>query len=292
MSTTTSVVEEVAVEPHESVYAGSDSLAKVKSGQNGSIRRLQATQGIFSMLPPYVLGLIIFLSWYTSTTYGHIPSLILPAPADVYAALVDGIQSGVLLINAVVTIQESVLGFLLATVVALPLGYGVAKSRLLANTFQPYLAAGQAIPAIVIAPFLYLWLGPGILSVMMICTLIVVFPIIINTVLGVQTIDCAYLDAARVEGASGWSLLLHIEFPLALPAILAAIRAAFTLSITGALVGEFVCSPDRGLGGLVQVALGQYNLSFLFAIVVVLAGLAALYYSATWLLVKVAAAIY
>ncbi|HEY4034521.1 MAG TPA: hypothetical protein VGL94_11220, partial [Ktedonobacteraceae bacterium] len=80
--------------------------------------------------------------------------------------------------------------------------------------------------------------------------------------------------------------------PLALPAILAAIRTGFTLSITGALVGEFVCSPDRGLGGLVEVALGQYNISFLFATVVVLAVLAAIYYSATWLLVKMAAAIY
>ena len=292
MGIISSAVEEAAVELHKSVYAGSGSLTKVKCVQNRSMRRLQAVQRIFTILPPCTLGLILFLSWYTSTTYGHIPSLILPAPADVYASLVDGVQSGVLLTNALVTIQESVLGFLLATVIALPLGYGVAKSRLLASTFQPYLAAGQAIPAIVIAPFLYLWLGPGILSVIVICTLIVVFPIVINTVLGVQTIDRACLDAARVEGASGWSLLFHIEFPLALPAILAAIRAAFTLSITGALVGEFVCSPDRGLGGLVQVALSQYNMSFLFAIVVVLAVLAALYYSATWLLVKIAAVIY
>src|SRR5260370_5262174 len=292
MSIVTSTTEGAAVKLRESVYVPSGPLAEVKRVQNGSMRRLQAMQCVFTILPPCVLGLVLFLSWYTSTTYGHIPGLILPAPADVYASLVDGLQSGVLLTNTLVTIQESVLGFLLATVIALPLGYGVANSRLLANTFQPYLAAGQAIPAIVIAPFLYLWLGPGELSVIVICLLIVIFPIVINTVLGVQTIDRAYLDAARVEGASGWSLLFHIEFPLALPAILAAIRASFTLSITGALMGEFVCSPDRGLGGLVQVALSQYNMSFLFAIVVVLAVLASLYYSATWLLVKMAVAIY
>jgi len=292
MSIVTSTTEGAAVKLRESVYVPSGPLAEVKCVQNGSMRRLQAMQRVFTVLPPCVLGLVLLLSWYISTTYGHIPGLILPAPADVYASLVDGLQSGVLLTNTLMTIQESVLGFLLATIIALPLGYGVAKSRLLANTFQPYLAAGQAIPAIVIAPFLYLWLGPGELSVIVICLLIVIFPIVINTVLGVQTIDRACLDAARVEGASGWSLLFHIEFPLALPAILAAIRAAFTLSITGALVGEFVCSPDRGLGGLVQVALSQYNMSFLFAIVVVLAVLAALYYSATWLLVKMAVAIY
>jgi NitT/TauT family transport system permease protein len=292
MSIITSEVEEAAVELREPVYVPSSSFTEVKHVLYRSMRRLQVMQHIFTILPPYVLGLILFASWYASTTYGHIPSLILPAPADVYASLVDGLQSGVLLTNALVTIQESVLGFLFATAIALPLGYGVAKSRLLANTFQPYLAAGQAIPAIVLAPFLYLWLGPGLSSVIVVCMLIVVFPIVINTVLGMQTIDPACLDAARVEGAAGWSLLLHIEFPLALPAILAAIRTGFTLSITGALVGEFVCSPDRGLGGLVEVALGQYNISFLFATVVVLAVLAAIYYSATWLLVKMAAAIY
>lgn len=292
MNIITSEVEEVTAELHGSVYTESGSFTEVATIQHGGIRRAQAMQRVFTILPPCVFGLILLLSWYTGTTYGHISSLILPAPSDVYASLVDGIQSGVLLTNAVVTIQESVLGFLLATVIALPLGYGVVKSRLLANTLQPYLAAGQAIPAIVLAPFLYLWLGPGLASVIVICMLVVIFPIVINTILGLQTIDRACVDAARVEGASGWSLLFHIEFPLALPAILAAIRAGFTLSITGALVGEFVCSPDRGLGGVVEVALGQYNMSFLFATVVVLAVLAVLYYSVTWLLVKIAVTIY
>jgi NitT/TauT family transport system permease protein len=292
MSIITSEVEEATVELQEPADIGSSFLIEAKRVQNGRMRRLQAMQRLTTILPPCILGLMLLLSWYASTTYGHIPSLILPAPANVYASLVDGFQSGILVSNALVTIQESMLGFLLAIVIALPLGYGVAKSRLLANTFQPYLAAGQAIPAIVIAPFLYLWLGPGLSSVIVICMLIVLFPIVINTILGVQTIDRECLDAARVEGASGWSLLFYIEFPLALPAILAAIRSGLTLSITGALVGEFVCSPDRGLGGVVEVALGQYNMSFLFATVVVLAMLAALYYSATWLLVKLVAAIY
>ncbi|HEY4034168.1 MAG TPA: ABC transporter permease subunit, partial [Ktedonobacteraceae bacterium] len=202
MSIITSEVEEAAVELREPVYVPSSSFTEVKHVLYRSMRRLQVMQHIFTILPPYVLGLILFASWYASTTYGHIPSLILPAPADVYASLVDGLQSGVLLTNALVTIQESVLGFLFATAIALPLGYGVAKSRLLANTFQPYLAAGQAIPAIVLAPFLYLWLGPGLSSVIVVCMLIVVFPIVINTVLGMQTIDPACLDAARVEGAA------------------------------------------------------------------------------------------
>jgi NitT/TauT family transport system permease protein len=194
--------------------------------------------------------------------------------------------------NTLVTVQESMLGFLIALAIALPLGYGIAKSRLLAITVQPYLSAGQAIPAIVIAPLLILWLGYGILPNVVICALVVLFPMVINTILGIQTIERALIDAAHVEGAAGWSLLAHVEFPLALPAILAAIRSGFTLSIVGALVGEVVSGGDSGLGSLVVLAKNQYNTPFMFATLVVLAALAALYYAATWLLVKLAEVIY
>ena len=171
----------------------------------------------FSYLPPLVLGLIILLAWYLASASGSINAFILPGPKDVFASLIDGFSSGLYWIHIGITVQESFLGFCLAVVVALPLGYGIAKSRLVASTLQPYMAAGQAIPAIVLAQFLYLWVGMGVLPVIIICMLVVVFPMIVNTVLGVQTIEHELLDAARLEGASGWSLLVSIEFPLALP---------------------------------------------------------------------------
>jgi len=230
-------------------------------------------------------------AWYIVTTPGHVSALFLPAPADVFSSLLAGLKSGVFLSNALVTIEESVFGFLLSLAIALPLGYGLAKSRLLAITIHPYMAAGQAIPAIVVAPFFSLWLGYGLLPNMLVCALVVFFPMVINTILGVKTIDRSLTDAARVEGAAGWSLLAHIEFPLALPALLAAVRTGFTLSIVGALVGEFV-GGDQGLGALVLMAKNQFNTPFMFATVLVLAALAALYYGITWLLTKVAEAVY
>ena len=247
---------------------------------------------LLSVVPALVLAGLILLVWYILTTPGHVSDLFLPTPADVFSSLVAGLSSGVMLSNALVTIEESVLGFLLALAIALPLGYGLAKSRLLALTLHPYVAAGQAIPAIVIAPFFSLWLGYGLLPNMLVCTLVVFFPIIVNTILGVQTIDSTLTDAARVEGASGWSLLSRIEFPLALPSLLAAVRTGFTLSIVGALVGEFVGGGSQGLGALVLMAKNQFNTPFMFATVLVLAGLAALYYGITWLLTKVAEAVY
>jgi NitT/TauT family transport system permease protein len=293
MSVTTATPKGASSKMHE--YAQAQNVA-----QHSSIRKhgmLTSTQNMIGrallIAPPFVLALLLLGGWYVSTTTGHVSSLFLPTPGDVLTSLVDGLGSGMYLRNALlVTVQESVFGFLFAAAVALPLGYGLAKSRLLAVTIQPYLSAGQAIPALVIAPFLVLWLGYGLVPNIVICMLVVLFPIVINTILGVQTIDTVLSDAARVEGASGWSLLAHIEFPLALPALLAAVRTGFTLSITGAVVGEFVSGGDQGLGSLVQQGLHQYNTPLMFATIIVLAVLAALYYSATWLLVKLAEIIY
>jgi NitT/TauT family transport system permease protein len=290
MSVTTSTHKDVSAELRPPMQG--DVQSSLPNYDPVRSRWRSSAQWRLTVAPPIVLAVIFFAAWYVSTTIGKVNSLILPAPADVFASLGSGLTSGLFFSNAFVTIQESVFGFLLALVIALPLGYGLAKSRLISAAVQPYLAAGQAVPAIVIAPFLIFWLGAGILSNTILCMLVVLFPMVIMTVLGVQTIDKTLTDAARVEGASGWSLLAFIEFPLALPAILAAVRTGFTLSITGALVGEFVGGGDQGLGALVQIAKEQYDISLMFATIIVLAVLAALYYSATWLLVRLAESIY
>lgn len=260
---------------------------------SGNVRtRSIATHRAMLIAPPLILALILMISWYVSTAIGGVPEFILPPPREVFTVLVDGLQSGLFLKNAIVTVQESLLGFLLGVIVALPLGYTIAKSRLLAATVQPYLIAGQAIPAIVIAPVLVLWLGYGLLPITILCMLVVLFPMVITTALGVRTIDTIYTDAARVEGASGWSMLAHIEFPLALPGVLAALRIGLILSITGALVGEFVSNSAQGLGALVFEAKDQFNAPLLFAALIFLAALAAIYYSVSWLLIKLADIVY
>jgi NitT/TauT family transport system permease protein len=289
MSVTTTTAEDVSLQ----VQQPAPGDTRKPSSEIERARRTQAaTQRVLLVVPPIVLAAFILLGWYVSTASGSVPGFILPTPADVLSSLFDGLRSGLLLSNALVTVQESLLGFCLAVIVALPTGYGIAKSRLFAASVQPYLAAGQAIPAIVIAPLLVLWLGYGVLPIIILCMLVVLFPMVITTALGVQTIDHTLTDAARVEGASGWQMLLHIEFPLALPGILAAVRTGLTLSITGALVGEFVLSGNLGLGSLVLQAKNQFNMPLMFATLIILAALAALYYGTSWLLVKLADVIY
>jgi len=289
MSVTTSTSKRVSLRARNRVQSGTHvplSRAKRTHASPDNVGRL------LPIVPPVVLGALLLASWYIGTTYGHVPGIVLPTPQDVLASLADNFRAGTFQANTLVTIQESLFGFLLALLVAWPLGYGLAKSRLFASAVQPYLAASQAIPAIVVAPLLALWIGYGLVPIMILCALIVFFPMVITTALGVQTIDAALIDAARVEGASGWSLLAHIEFPLALPALLAGVRTGLTLSITGAVVGEFVMGGNLGLGSLVLQAGEQYNTAFLFATLVILAALASLYYGASWLLIKLAQAIY
>lgn len=242
---------------------------------------LKTAARLLSVLPSVMLGLILLVSWYAGTASGAVPVYQLPTVASVGSALWNGLSSGLFLSNTWVTLQESLGGFLIALIVGLPTAYGLARWWPFAATVQPYLAAGQAIPAIVIAPFLVIWLGYGFVPTLVVCCLVVFFSFVITSAYGFQAIDRSLMDAARVEGASFWPMLTRIEFPLALPAIMAAVRASLTLSITGALVGEFVAGGEQGLGVLVLLAKNQYDLAQMFATVGVLACLAAMLYGIT-----------
>ena len=220
---------------------------------------------------PLALGALIIAAWQTVTAGGFVSTFLLPEPLTVlrafWLALTDGCARGnvacvggphaawgalansLLVSSAAITLLESVAGCALGVLVALPLGYAVARSRLIASAVQPYLAASQALPAVAVAPLIALWLGYNLSPVIALCALIVFFPLTITTTLGMRLLDRDVLDAARVDGAGFWSLLWRVELPLALPSILAGLRASLTLSVTGAVVGEWA-SGGNGLGQL------------------------------------------
>ncbi|MGZ6388805.1 MAG: ABC transporter permease [Ktedonobacterales bacterium] len=228
-------------------------------------------------LPALALGASVLLIWQFVTQTGMVDAFLLPAPTDVARSFWLSLSDGLLTSYALQTLIESLAGFALGTMVALPLGYAIARSPLLARASQPYIAASQALPAVAIAPLLVAWVGFGMPPVIVLCALIVFFPTVVMTVLGLRTLDRDVLDAARVEGAGRWALLWHIELPLALPSILAGLRTSLTLSVTGAVVGEFVLA-DQGLGGLLLIARGNYDIPLVFATLLTLALLAAALY--------------
>ncbi len=234
-------------------------------------------------LPALALGMLTLLIWQFVTQAGVVNAFLLPAPLDVARSFWLSLSDGLLAHYAMQTLIESLAGFALGAVVALPLGYAIARSPLLARATQPYLAASQAMPAVAIAPLLVIWLGFEMPPVIVLCALIVFFPLVVTTVLGLRTLDRDVVDAGRVEGAGRWALLWHIELPLALPSILAGLRTSLTLSVTGAVVGEFVLG-DQGLGGLLLSARGNLDTPLVFATLLTLALLAATLYGAARLI--------
>jgi putative riboflavin transport system permease protein len=230
-------------------------------------------------LAPALLGIIIVAAWMAAARSGGIAVLFLPSPGAVLSALYTGFTDGSLLSAAGITLLESLSGFALGAMIALPIGYAVARSRLAAAALQPYLAASQALPAVALAPLFVVWLGYGLPPTAALAALIVFFPSAIATTLGIRMLDHEVLDAARVDGANAWQLLLAIELPLAAPSVLAGLRTSLTLSVTGAVVGEFVLGGvGTGLGSLSTQTLANFDTARLFAILIVLGAMASLLY--------------
>lgn len=225
-------------------------------------------------LPPVIFGVALIALWQIIASAGVLPSYLLPAPADVVARLISGLRSGYLLSATGQTLLEALMGCLAAALIGIPVGYLLARSQLAALIIEPYLAASQAVPAVALAPLIVVWIGYGTLPITVLCTIIVVFPVIVSTATGLRTLNGEIVDAARLDGAAGLDLAWRIELPLAAPTILAGIRTGFTLSITGAIVGEMVMGGD-GLGAALAAGQGSTSsTTYLFAVITLLALLA------------------
>ncbi len=222
--------------------------------------------------PPLLLGAAVLLGWEAISRVGLVREFFLPPPSAVATRLVADLGSG-LLGYVVPTLVEAVLGCLLGAAVALPLGYLVFRSRHAAAALDPFLAASQALPAVAVAPLLMLWVGYGLIPIVILCALLVFFPIVLTTVLGLRGLDPDVREAALLDGADHWEMLRHIEAPLALPALLTGLRNGFTLSVTGAVVGEFVMG-GRGLGMLVASRADSTDTAGLFVALALLVALA------------------
>jgi len=213
------------------------------------------------------------LLWQLFTTYSKIPSFIFPKPAEVWARLITVINDGSLLYHTWVTLQEVILGLALGLTAAILTGYLLAKSRLVERVLSPYIVASQSIPIVAIAPLLVIWLGPGILSKILTSALIVFFPVLVNTIVGLRSVPSELYDLMRSLQASPWQRIVKLEIPAALPVFLGGLRIGATLAVIGAVVGEFV-GADKGLGFLVNVGRGLYDTALVFVAVFTLVLLA------------------
>lgn len=232
--------------------------------------------GLFSV----ILGIF---AWEYLVRLTELPRFILPSPTDVWKRLLESLADGSLLYHTGVTLLEVTLGLFFGVMLATVLGYSIAKSRSLEKVLAPYLVASQAIPIVAIAPLLVIWLGHGIISKVIICALIVFFPVLVNTVVGVRAVPHALYDMMNSLRASRWQVMSKLEVPASLPVLLGGLRVGATLSVIGAIVGELV-DAKAGLGYLLKVGDFQFDTSMVFVAVIMLVALALSLYGIVTLL--------
>jgi NitT/TauT family transport system permease protein len=218
-------------------------------------------------------GLIVLVIWYLITVWSDLPAFILPSPLMIWNTFIETLLNGTLIRHFSITLLEVLLGLTAGTVIATIIGYLLAKSPTLEKILSPYLVASQAIPTVAIAPLLVIWFGPGLFSKVLIAALIVFFPVLVNTVVGVNSVPKDLRDLMRSLRASKSQTLRYLEIPAALPIFLGGLRIGATLSVIGAVVGEFV-GADRGLGFLINVGRGQYDTALVFVAIFALIGMA------------------
>jgi len=222
----------------------------------------------------FPLALVIFLAlWALLVRLGGYPSFILPSPLEVWRKLLLVAGDGTLLRHTQATLLEVFAGLALGLSVATVLGYLLAKSYSLERLLSPYIVASQAVPIVALAPLLVIWFGFGFWSKIVVCALIVFFPVLINTIVGLRSVERELVDLLRSLGANRWQMLTLLEAPAALPSLLGGLRIGVTLSVVGAVVGEFVAA-DVGLGFLINLSRGLYDTPLMFVALFTLAAIA------------------
>lgn len=228
--------------------------------------------------PTWLMVLVSFLllvaAWHLVVILGQYPPFILPGPGDVARQFVVLLQDGRLARHSLITISEVIPGLIIGGLIAMPLGYLLAKSPLAERLISPYLIASQAIPVIAIAPLLTIWVQSWYWSRVLVAVLVVFFPVLINTIAGLRAVPVHLYDLMHSLRATPWQIFRKLEFPAALPNLLTGLKVGATLAVIGALVGEFVQPKSQGLGFLLVTARYQFRTDTVFVVLVALAAIA------------------
>jgi NitT/TauT family transport system permease protein len=230
--------------------------------------------------------LFALLVWEVMSAKHVVATYSLPTPHSVWTEWWALSRRGILWHHVWVTVHVALFGWAFAFVVAFVFSYPLSRSPLFASFLAPYIAGTQAMPILALAPLLTVWFGLGLFSKMLICAVICFFPMMVTFSVALQNVDRTLIDAAATEGAGRWTSLRYIELPLATRTILAGVRMGLTLSMTGAIVSEFVAA-SAGLGYMMELGRNQYDAPLVFAAALTLIGIAVFFYVVVGLLERV-----
>ncbi len=227
--------------------------------------------------PPLLFLVLIILVWKLALAVGWVSESILPQPEDIAVSFWELIQSDFVWDDAAATLWEAVAGFVLGSVLGLALAIPAGLSTTMRQMLNPYAVALQVTPRIAIAPLIIAWAGFGYSSKIWIAAIIAFFPVYVNALTGIVTVDEEAREMFRSLGANRWQTFVHLMVPSSLPVMFAGLKTAAGLSLVGAVVGEFI-SAERGLGVLVQQFSSQLAIADAFAVIVMLMLLGLLLY--------------
>ncbi|MCH8109619.1 MAG: ABC transporter permease [Chloroflexi bacterium] len=249
-----------------------ESLIPSISSESGVFRRAfrnyrRAGSFVATWLPSIVIILGILAVWEIYVLVRDVPKWLLPAPSVVAVTIVEDI--GLLSRHTLVTLEEVVIGFGFALACGVLLAVGIALSRTVERAIYPFVIASQTIPIIAIAPLLLIWVGYGLTPKIIVVALIAFFPIAVNTIDGLKSIDPDTVSLMRTLGANRLQILVKAQLPSAMPFLFSGARIAVAVSVIGAVIGEWVGSSE-GLGYLMIRSKPQFLTERVFAAIVVL----------------------
>ncbi|AZG10977.1 ABC transporter permease [Pigmentiphaga sp. H8] len=237
---------------------------------------------------PAVVALVVIGLWQALVRAFDVPIYLVPAPTDVAQALVRDweLLSGSLW----VTLEITGLALLAATVLGVLLAFLFVQSRVIEASLFPYAVLLQVTPIVAVAPLIIIWVKHTLVALTLCATIVAIFPIISNTVLGLRSIDPGLLDFFRLKRASRWQILWRLRLPSALPAFFGGLRIACGLALIGAVVAEFVAGTGGSQTGLAYQILQagyQINIPRLFAALLLITVAGVVLFAAMTLLSRV-----
>jgi ABC-type nitrate/sulfonate/bicarbonate transport system permease component len=237
------------------------------------------------LLPPLALAGALLAGWEAYVRIAALPVTILPPPSRIVEAAWT--EAGLLRWHAEQTLIETLLGFLLAVVVAVLCAAAIDYFPPARRALFPLLIASQTVPMIALAPLLVLWFGFGMLPKVLVVALVCFFPMVVAAVHGLAATDPEAIKLFRTFGSSRGQIFRLVRLPTALPSFFAGVRIAVTYSVIGAVFGEYV-GATRGLGILLQTAKNSYRTDLVFAMIAVTAALSLALYGLVVLIERLA----
>lgn len=221
---------------------------------------------------PLLLAIIIAV-WKLVTISSGVSPFVLPPPESVAKALLDlAADADTWAVHARTTLIEAIAGFAVGLASGVVIGVVLGKVLWLERAVRPLIVALQVVPKVALVPLFVVWFGFGIASKVLIAGILAFFPIMLNVLLGVRSVDPGHADVMRSLNAGPWAMFRFLEFHSTLPYLFAGMEVGIVFAMIGAIVGEYL-GGNQGLGYLVVVALNALNVPQLFAVIILLAAL-------------------